>query len=629
MDWLRRLLDAAPRAAEAAARDAFDASDASVPADTTSTPVDPAPASTVIAEFESASIEINELDLRAAPATDPGWTSAARQLEGAVALDAGRGVIPATQLSTYRAMIAYGQGDIPMALEHIAAARSVAEGDFEQAALDTLYAQVLAGSGSDESDRATAQALDHLAALSETGGAETEGAVVRSVLTLAGIELRNDHVTQALDIYESGLRMLAPDSHAHLDIALLAADVEARSRRPGASLERLASVLAGAGERTDWLRLELVRARAELAAGRPAEAIRITSGVLDPLNQVVPGSGAGFDPVELEALAREVRGHALAVSMLHTGALDDFDRARALWSSRHDAEGVGRALVAAATVQLRGRGDLNQARQFLDGLASSAPPVGGDAWTDGQLRRAEWYARTENATRAGEIVDETLRASGTSPGRRIRASLAGLAIGAGTDAARYLEALLEALRSVTVGSTRLAFLEGIESVGDLAAGVAGADLGELRSLATSTDGLATTTDETLAQLRIVEVERVTGDRDAARGRLRTVLEPLEDDLAFAALGDAIAAALRLDDSRPRARHRGYHRARAPRWSGVAGGASRSGRGPRPGGYLARTDRSGRDDARRGRAGRRRRSQVHDGGTDRDGTGEPRQASRRP
>ena len=177
-------------------------------------------------------------------------------------------------------MIAYGQGDIPMALEHIAAARSVAEGDFEQAALDTLYAQVLAGSGSDESDRATAQALDHLAALSETGGAETEGAVVRSVQTLAGIELRNDHITQALDIYESGLRMLAPDSHANLDIALLAADVEARCRRPGASLERLHRCSRGAGERTDWLRLELVRARAELAAGRPAEAIRITSGVL-------------------------------------------------------------------------------------------------------------------------------------------------------------------------------------------------------------------------------------------------------------------------------------------------------------------------------------------------------------
>ena len=169
-----------------------------------------------------------------------------------------------------------------MALEHIAAARSVAEGDFDQAALDTLYAQVLAGSGSAESDRATAQALDHLAALSETGGAETEGAVVRSVRTLAGIELRNDHVTQALEIYESGLRILAPDSHGDLDIALLAADVEARSRRPGASSR---APRVGARGRRGAHRLAPAR-----GGSRSGRARRRPSGRGDPYHERSPRS---------------------------------------------------------------------------------------------------------------------------------------------------------------------------------------------------------------------------------------------------------------------------------------------------------------------------------------------------
>ncbi len=541
MDWLRRLVDAAPPAIGLGPPEGAVAGDADAarPA---------APGSTVIAAFESAAIEVTEIERREAPSTDPAWASARERLEGAVSLDGGRGFIKPMQLAVYRATIAYGLDDVASSLEHIGDARSAAGTDVDRAMLDTLYAEVLVGSGAADGDQATADALDRLAGLARSDQAGSEGTVAHGIHALARTELRNDRIAQAIDVYEAGIRMLAPNSRGSLDVALLATDVEARWARSGAALARLDSLRADAMEPAEQLRLDAVRARAQLEARRPSEAIRTTDAVLGELTKPDPSIDPAVDPVELEATAREIRGAAYADSMIHTAALDELDRARGLWSSRHDAEGVGRTLVASATVQLRGRGDVNQARQFIDGMQSAAPAAGGEAWTDGELRRAEWYARTGDHARAGTIVDETLGSLGAQPARRIASIVMGLALGAETDRARYLGLLLEALRGVAVGSMRLAFLRDLEMVPSLEDLAAPDDLRALRELCSATDGLTTPVDEALAGLRIVEVERIAGDRDAARARLERLVGELERLDAWAALGDALDAALRLDDA---------------------------------------------------------------------------------
>ena len=535
-DWLRRIAEAAPRT---------DESDGT--AEAAPGAISP-PASMVLSEFEFAAIEINDLWRRDVPPSDPGWSAAGQQLDRAVALDDRRGIIPASRLSLVQATLAYGRGQIGAALEEIEVGRSLQHNVVDRAAFATLNAAVLAGSGDEESKQATDQALQRLGELAESDEPALHDSVALSIQTLAAIDLRNDRIAGAIGVYDQGLALLVERPGRRIDLGLLAADVEARWCQPGASLARLESVdrdidRGPAATPVQRLRRDTTRARAELAAGRPARAIPIVTRVLEELAQVTVGSAESNEWQQLDASAREVRGQAKA-DLLQQDALDDLDAALERW--RPDTEGMGRTRVVAATLQLRGRGDLVQARQYLDGLASSPPPLGGDAWTDSLLRRTEWYARSGELGRVGEKVDEVLRSVET-PSRKIRAALMGLAFGAGSDRSRFAAPLFEGLRSVEPGATRLACLRDIDLVPELEPDVGPDDRRTLRELGGSTDGLTTPADEALAQLRIVEVERITGDRDAAVRRLRPLVQRLATLEAWTALDHAIDAALRLDD----------------------------------------------------------------------------------
>jgi tetratricopeptide (TPR) repeat protein len=535
-DWLRRIAEVAPRT---------DESDGTIEAEPDASL---RPASTVLAEFEFAAIDITELWRRDAPPSEQGWSAAGERLDRAVALDDGRGIIPASRHSLLQATLAYGQGQIAAALDEIEVGRSLQENVVDRAAFATLNAAVLASSGDEGSKQATDEALQRLGELVESDETALHDSVALSIQTLASIDLRNDRIAAAIAVYDQGLGLLVEQPGRRIDLGLLAADVEARWCQPGASLARIESVdrdidRGAAATPVQRLRRDTTRARAELAAGRPTRAIPIVNRVLEELDHATVGSAESNEWQQLDASAREIRGQAKA-DLLQQDALDDLDAALERW--RPDTEGMGRTRVVAATFQLRGRGDLHQARQYLDGLASSPPPLGGDAWTDSHLRRTEQYGRLGDRGRVREKIDEVLRSVET-PSRKIRAGLMGLAFGTGSDRSYFAATVLDALRSVEPGAMRLACLRDIELVPKLEPDVGPADRQALRELGGSTDGLTTPADDALAQLRIVEVERITGDREAAVQRLRRQVERLATFEAWTALDHAIDAALRLDD----------------------------------------------------------------------------------
>ena len=543
-DWIRRLAEEARRAGSPL-EDETDAARSSAGIARGAGRGKPAPPSLVIAEFELAALAVRAANAREVAGDRPDWEHVRKLIDRVLELDEGRGIVPGVRLADLEGGIALGLGDTAGATEAIERGVKLGPDDEGQAALATL--RVLVGADETSAEDPLGSAIEALSTLAARPDAW--GVVATAIERLSRAELQRDRPLEAIRVRDLAVAV-APDAGKRTDSALAAADLCTVAGQPGLALDRLDAIAISESDRGQWLRREIARARAELAARRPLDAIRTSERVLGQLTTDVLSSVGAVDVRDIDAAAREVRGEALGVVMRFDEALNDLDQARATRSVGHDPEGAGRTLVLAVTVLLRGRGDLTQARQLLDGLQSSPPPAGGDAWTDGQLRRAEWYARTGNEKRAGEIVEETLDsliAQGSGPARRVRAALGGLTLGDEGVRARSIGWLLAALREVGSSSVRTWLMGDLADAPVLDGDAVSDGAPELRRLATPADDALTPLDAALAELRAAELERATDEPAAAAARLRRVKPSLVERKMWQSLLDASATAARLHD----------------------------------------------------------------------------------
>ncbi len=170
-----------------------------------------------------------------------------------------------------------------------------------------------------------------------------------------------------------------------------------------------------------------------------------------------------------QALAAEVferRGLARAALLDAVGALDDFAEAEALWSRAGAPDSVCRTWVHAATLQLRGLGNLHEAALWLEQARRARGPRGSDAWASATLARADLLFLRGNAPRAAALVDVVIRAleeANRPPGTLIAAALQGIAVAPGAEQDRFARLLCAQLERVTPACARLALLDRLDS----------------------------------------------------------------------------------------------------------------------------------------------------------------------
>jgi hypothetical protein len=117
----------------------------------------------------------------------------------------------------------------------------------------------------------------------------------------------------------------------------------------------------------------------------------------------------------------EQRGCERAALLDATGALDAFAEAEAHWSRAGATEGVCRVWVRAATLHLRGLGDLHGAALWLEQARRARGPRGSEAWASATLARADLLFLRGNAARAASLVDAVVRHG--PPGALIAAAI--------------------------------------------------------------------------------------------------------------------------------------------------------------------------------------------------------------
>src|SRR5262249_50763587 len=107
----------------------------------------------------------------------------------------------------------------------------------------------------------------------------------------------------------------------------------------------------------------------------------------------------------LAAAARrcELRGQARAALLEVGGALDDYADAEARWSRLGATDAVCRTWVRAATLYLRGLGNLSEAAVWLEQARHARGDAGSDAWAHATLARADLLFLRGNAARAAEL----------------------------------------------------------------------------------------------------------------------------------------------------------------------------------------------------------------------------------
>ena len=163
----------------------------------------------------------------------------------------------------------------------------------------------------------------------------------------------------------------------------------------------------------------------------------------------------------LAAERYEQRGRERAALLDAARALDAFAEAESRWSGLGATDGVCRAWVHAATLHLRGLGDLHGAALWLEQARRARGPRGSEAWASATLARADLLFLRGNAPRAAVLVDAVAGALGDAdgpPGALIGAAIQGIAVTRGSAQDRFARLLCTQLERVIPPAARLALL---------------------------------------------------------------------------------------------------------------------------------------------------------------------------
>jgi hypothetical protein len=161
----------------------------------------------------------------------------------------------------------------------------------------------------------------------------------------------------------------------------------------------------------------------------------------------------------------EQRGRERAALLDAARALDAFAEAESRWSDLGATDGVCRAWVHAATLHLRGLGDLHGAALWLEQARRARGPRGSDAWARATLARADLLFLRGNPARAAAVVDvvtRTLEDANGPPSALIGTAIQGIAVTRGSAQDRFARLLATQLERVMPPAARLVLLDRLD-----------------------------------------------------------------------------------------------------------------------------------------------------------------------
>jgi len=271
----------------------------------------------------------------------------------------------------------------------------------------------------------------------------------------------------------------------------------------------------------DW-RARAVLVEAALASRQAGDALKL-AGIA---NAAAPGETAstmGITSSIETASECELTGLAAGAVMQFGRALAALDVAQSMWYGEGDLEGAARCYAHSATLQMREVGNLKVAGHHLLAAEELEIASGCDGWLQRSLVRAELLARQGTPTEAAQQMRSTLdqlHALNAPPRRLIRAAVEGLAVGSSDWQAELLELIVTQLRMISPPSARVVLLRELCRVGELEDVGSRGRLREIRRLLQiSSDKQLSDSDRALLSITLAELDRLAGNRRAARTKL--------------------------------------------------------------------------------------------------------------
>jgi hypothetical protein len=291
-----------------------------------------------------------------------------------------------------------------------------------------------------------------------------------------------------------------------------------------ASAARAAADAAAAGRGAVRHRALALRARALLEALNPNDALAACADAPDLAEMTEAADRASAEAVAVSFAA--VSATASALRGQATEALATLDRAERLDAARTGAP-ARRLAAARLHIELRALGDFRAANSTLDRVWPLV--INADDYDALLVRlyRVEWQAeglddRSIAAMKLRELIAD-LVADGAPRGHRVRAAIAGLALGE-PEADHHLETLIRELELVQPPAARLGMLRELRRVARIGGGPAGERLRDL-TRSRPEEGMPEgpePDDALLLRLTAAEVERVVSGNHHAADVLRSV-----------------------------------------------------------------------------------------------------------
>lgn len=468
------------------------------------------------ARFERASALTQMARIGRVGANDQLWSQAEQNL---AAIELGQGklgrtVIPGWRLAYIRSALALRDDDPARAESLLQEALPLADHAQDLVRLQLLLADVQLA----RRDRAAADT--YKAALRSArklpSGRRWEPYIrSRTAAAYAGFDQLREAHRECL----RALRLAALPDDERAELLLADAGIELGSGHLSAAAAAATEVYDQTG---DW-QARAISVRAALASRQAIRALGLAGIPGAAPSGPAPAPGPELTSSAATASGSELTGLAAGAVMEFGRALAALDVAQTMWYGEGDLEGAARCYVHSATLQMRDVGNLKVAEHHLLAAEDLEIASGCDGWLQRSLARVELLGRqglpAEAARRMRAVLDELL-AVGAPPRQLIQAAVEGLAAGPRAQPGELLDLMVAQLGLVSPPSARVVLLRDLSRVGELGGAEARERMRDIRHLLRiSGDRQLSATDRALLTMTLAEVDRLAGNRPAARAKL--------------------------------------------------------------------------------------------------------------
>jgi hypothetical protein len=465
------------------------------------------------ARFERASALTQMARTERVSANDQLWSQAEQNL-AAIEIghrELGRLVVPGWRLAYVRAALAFRDGNVTGAESLLQDALPLADQPQDVVRLQLLLADV-------QLARQDRVAIDTYKAALRSARKLKSGRrwepYIRTRTVAAYVEF--DRLREAHKECLTALRstLLAADQRAELMLA--DAGIRLGSGHLGSAAATVGMVYSLTG---DW-RAQALMVRVAMASHQAIRALGMAG-----MSEAAPGgaSAAGITSSAETASECELTGLAAGAVMEFGRAFAALDLAQTMWFGEGDLQAAARCYVHSATLQMREVGNLKVAEHHVLAAEELQVEIGCDGWLRRSLARAELLdrqgLRAEAARQIQATLDQLLDLS-APPRQLIQVAVAALAVCAPDRQAGLLELLIAQLGLVSPPSARVVLLRDLSRVGEVGAPEARSELPKIRQLLRiAGDKQLTAIDRALLTMTLAEVDRLAGNRSAAKTKL--------------------------------------------------------------------------------------------------------------